>query len=82
MRSIPSTLRRWSLRLATIAIVLTQAFAESNAEVSSTVADLGVWCSRSELVEGLADAKLLERNHKLGDLAGWIHRLTPGIRVM
>jgi len=83
MRSIPTTLRRWSLRLAAIAIVLTQARAESgNDEVSLTVTGLGGWCSRRELVEGLAEGGLLEKRQKLGDLAGWVHRVTPGVRVM
>jgi hypothetical protein len=83
VRSIPTTLRRWSLRLAAVAVVLTQALIEGGAgEVSSAVTGLGGWCSRRELVEGLAECGLLTKEHKLAELASWVHRLTPGIRVM
>ena len=82
VRSKPSTLRRWSLRLAAVAIVLTQGLAESGGAVKLAVTDLGPWCSRSELVEGLVRADLVEKRHKLAQLGYWIHRVVPGIRVM
>jgi hypothetical protein len=83
VRSIPTTLRRWSLRLAAVAMVLTQALIEGGAgEVSSAVTSMGGWCNRRELVEGLAECGLLAKEHKLAELASWVHRLTPGIRVM
>lgn len=83
VRSIPSTLRRWSLRLAAVAVVLTQALVEGGDEaVSSAISAVGPWCTRGELVEGLAKARLVENERKLGELACWIHRVTPGVRVM
>jgi hypothetical protein len=83
VRSIPTTLRRWSLRLAAAAIVLTQALMESgDAEVSSAFTGFGGWCSRAELVEGLAEQGLVAKAHKVGELAAWVHRVTPGVRVM
>lgn len=83
VRSIPTTLRRWSLRLAAVAIVLTQALMESgDAEVLSAVTGLGGWCSRAELVEGLAECGLLSKTQKVRELAAWVHRVMPGVRVM
>jgi hypothetical protein len=83
VRSIPSTLRRWSARLAAAAVVLTQALAEVGSEaVSMAITTVGPWCSRGELVEGLAQTGLVESRQKLGELAAWIHRVTPGVRVM
>ncbi len=82
VRPKPSTLRRWSLRIAAGATVLSQALLEVGGAAALAVADLGSWCSRSELVEGLVGAKLVEMRHKLGELSCWIHRLVPGVRVM
>lgn len=82
VRPKASTLRRWSLRITAVATVLTQGLVESGGAAALAVADLGSWCSRSELVEGLVGAKLVEKGRKLGQLSCWIHRLVPGVRVM
>jgi hypothetical protein len=82
VRSKPTTLHRWLCRLTAVATVLTQALAESGGEVAAVVADLGPQCSRGDLVEALPRAGLLEKRHKMGQLACWIHRIVPGIRVM
>ncbi len=84
VRSIPSTLRRWSERLAASAIVLTQALTEAKGDESSAVAAVtqGSWCSRKELVEGLANSEAVEKRQKLAQLGCLIHRVVPGVRVM
>lgn len=78
----PSTLRRWLARLASSALVLTQALIEAGAAVEVVLRELGAWCTRRELVEALAGAGVLDRQRKLGHLACWIHRIVPGLRLM
>ncbi len=80
--SKPTTLHRWLSRLTAVATVLTQALAESGGEVGAVVADLGLHCSRGDLVEALARAVLVSNHHKVGQLSCWTHRIVPGIRVM
>ena len=82
VRSKPTTLHRWLARLYAVATVLTQALAESGCEVAAVIADLGSQCSRGELIEALERADLVDKRHKAGQLACWVHRLVPGIRVM
>lgn len=77
-----STTRRWVARLLASALALTQALAACGAAVWSVIAARGAGCSRRDLVEGLAAAGILAAPRKLGQLAGWIHRLVPGVRVM
>jgi len=77
-----ATLRRWLGRLASSALVLTQALGEAGAKVDPVLKQLGAWCTRGELVEALAQAGLVETKRKLQDLACWIHRLVPGLRLM
>ncbi len=78
----PTTTARWLARLQATAIVLTQALVECGGEVASVVRELGIGCSRRDLVEGLARAGLVKQRHKLGELACWIERVVPGVRVM
>jgi hypothetical protein len=78
----PTTTARWLDRLQATAIVLTQALVECGEEVGSVVRQLGIGCSRQDLVEGLAAVGLVEQRHKLGELACWIDRVVPGVRVM
>jgi hypothetical protein len=82
VRSKPTTLHRWLTRLTAVATVLTQALAESGGAVAAVVADLGCQCSRGDLIEALARADLVDKRHKAGQLACWVHRLVAGIRVM
>lgn len=82
VRCKPTTLHRWLSRLTAVATVLTQALAESGGAVAAAVADLGSQSSRGELIEALARADLVDKHHKAGQLACWVHRLVPGIRVM
>lgn len=78
----PGTLKRWLGRVAATAIVLTQALAECGASVLAVIGSLGAGCSRRQLIEGLAERGLLDRQTKMAQLACWIHRLVPGVRLM
>lgn len=78
----PGTLKRWLRRVAASAIVLTQALAQCGAPVLAVIASLGAACSRAQLIEGLADRGLLDSPTKMAQLASWIHRLVPGVRLM
>lgn len=78
----PTTTERFVARLMAVASVLTQALVESVGEAAPVIRELGIGCSRRQLVEGLAGAGLVEEQHKLGQLASWVHRLAPGVRVM
>lgn len=78
----PTTTRRWLLRLAAVAVVLTQVLAECGGEAGGVIRHLGARCSRRELIEGLSAAGVVEGRRKVGELACWIHRLAPGARVM
>jgi DNA-directed RNA polymerase subunit N (RpoN/RPB10) len=78
----PSTTRRWLARLIASAWVLTQALVESGEDAASVIRELGIGCSRRELVEGLAGAGVVDEQQKLGQLASWVHRVVPGLRVM
>ena len=82
VRRKASTLRRWLIRLGASALALTQALLAAEAPVKEVLETLGAWCSRGELVEGLAQAGSVEKKRKLQDLACWIHRLSPGLRLM
>ncbi len=62
--------------------MLTQALAAMEAQVEAVLRDLGAWCTRAELVEALAGAGLIKKHLKLEQLACWIHRLMPGLRLM
>ncbi len=79
----PGTLQRWLGRLGSSALVLTQALAAQGTQVEEAVLRrLGAWCSRADLVEALADEGLIKKRLKLEQLACWIHRLVPGLRLM
>jgi len=78
----PTTTRRWVARLLAVASVLIQALVESGEDAASVIRELGIGCSRRELVEGLAVAGLVDEQCKLGQLASWVHRVVPGVRVM
>ncbi len=78
----PSTLRRWLGRLASSALVLTQALVGAGEAVQAALEQLGAWCTRGELVEALAGGGLVDKQLKLEHLACWIHRLVPGLRLM
>ncbi len=72
------TVSRWRARLVASAAALVQALAEAGTLPRLVLAAR----SRSELVEAVAEACLVEARNKLGALAGWIHRVVPGLRLM
>ena len=82
VRSKPTTLMRWLQRLLSNAVVLTQALVDGGGEVATVVQGLGSWCNRLELIEGLSQAQVLSSHRKVGELACFIQRLVPGVRVM
>ncbi|MBW2736546.1 MAG: hypothetical protein JRH20_29510 [Deltaproteobacteria bacterium] len=72
------TVLRWRARLVASAAALVQALAEAGTLARSV---LGAR-RRLELVEAVAGALLVEPGRKLGALAGWIHRIVPGLRLV
>ena len=76
------TTRRWRARLRAAAVLLSQLFATAGQEVAEVLGRVGVDCCRAELIDALVAADLVEPSQKLGQLAAWIHRLVPGIRLM
>ena len=76
------TVRRWAGRLLLSALVLVQVLGESASFFEEVLADLGLACTRAQLVESLADGGLVEPERKLADVASWVHRLVPGVRLM
>lgn len=77
-----STLRRWRGRLASSASVLMQALLGVGAAVEAVLNKVGAWCTRADLVDALAQAGLVREECKFKDLACWIHRTAPGVRLM
>lgn len=81
--SVPDrTVRRWSGRLRATAAQLTQILATAGQRVTEVLGRVGTACSRAELVDALAAVGLVEPAAKLHQLAAWLHRLVPGIRLM
>jgi len=76
------TRRRWRSRLRSSARVLVQALVDVGAEVASVLGRLTMECSRRILIDTLAREGLLTAGRKLGELAAWIHRVVPGVRLM
>jgi len=77
-----STVHRWTGRLLAGALVLTQALAGAGAAVSEAIGRVGMDSTRGELVDGLTASGVLQGPRKLEGLAGWIHRVVPGVRLM
>ena len=75
------TRERWAYRLRCAALAVVHALAGSLAIDERLTADLA-GMARAEVVEALTHADLLARPHRLGMLAGWLHRLVPGVRLM
>jgi transposase-like protein len=81
--SLPSgTVQRWRSRLCSCARILTQALAGIGADVVLVLKGLCIDCTRGELVDALSAAGLLASARRLAELACWIHRVAPGVRVM
>ena len=83
-RTVPrTTLRRWLGRLHLVATQLTQLLAATAVPVVLAVTDgLSIACRRAALVAALVEGGLLGRQDCLQQLAAWVHRLKPGVRLM
>jgi hypothetical protein len=77
------TTRRWSQRLASAALLLTQALATSGRETLRTIAGaVGLEATRGELVSAHATHAASAPGFRLAELAALVHRLVPGLRLM
>ena len=63
-------------------LLLTQSLAESGASVTPVLEEVGIACTRLELVEALASHDVTSPARKLQDLACLVHRIAPGLRLM
>ncbi|MBC8444945.1 MAG: hypothetical protein H8D77_02360 [Chloroflexi bacterium] len=82
-RPVPrQTVIRWLGRLMMSALMLTQALAGAGAAVVDVIGRVGMDCTRGGLVDALAASGVVQGTRKLEQLAGWIHRLAPGVRLM
>jgi hypothetical protein len=80
---VPATTRsRWRSRLCSSARLLTQVLAGIGAGIAEVLGRLSVDCSRLELLGELVRAGLLRAACRVAQLAGWIHRAVPGLRLM
>ena len=78
-----TTVRRWLGRLQLVATQLTQLLATTAEEAVLAITDrLSIACTRAELVLALARGAVLSRSRRLQQLAAWVHRLQPGVRLM
>jgi hypothetical protein len=80
----PSTTRRWLLRLASSALELVQALlALGGSVVGAALSSLLPQVrSRRMLAEAVLAAGAVPSAHPFAGLAGWIHRIQPGVRLM
>jgi len=82
-RPVQRTIARWCGRLATAARVLVQLFASvGTVALGAMAATLGLDATREELVIGYDATMHVAREQQLSALAGHIHRLARGLRLM
>ena len=77
-----ATVRRWRTRLGRVATGLTQLLATTAEQVRAVTDSLSIACTRVELVAALVAGGLLDRSRQLQQLAAWIHRIEPGVRLV
>jgi hypothetical protein len=81
--SIPGeTVRRWVWRIRLSAQAVIQGLCAAGAQVGDVLQRLSTECSRCELVEALVESGLIRAAQKLEQLASWVHRVVPGLRLM
>ncbi len=79
----PRTRRRWRARLASDARTLIGAFTSASGELATAlVRATGLDARRLELVAQFRRAVDRAPDAALAELAAWVHRLVPGIRLM
>jgi hypothetical protein len=79
-----STKRRWFSRLSSSAARLVQALRAVGSHLLGRrlSALMGMTVTRRDLVEAVVASRSVPGNHPFAGLAGWVHRLEPGIRLM
>jgi len=78
-----TTSRRWLARLQLVATQLLQLLATTADRAVLAFTDpLSIVCTRAELVAALAAGGVLSLSRPLQQLANWVHRLQPGVRLM
>ena len=77
-----ATVRRWRGRLGRVATRLTQLLATASEAVRAVTDPLSIVCTRAELVAAGVAGGLLSPSRRLQQLAAWVHRLEPGVRLM
>jgi len=79
----PRTRRRWRVRLESHAQALVEALrVDSGAVVGALIGAIGLDARRIELVGHYRSVSGDAAGGALAELAAWVHRLVPGIRVM
>lgn len=78
-----TTVGRWLGRLQLVAVHLLQLLCGSaEPGVLAVLDELPLDCRRGELALALAEGGVLSRRQRLQQLAVWVHRLQPGLRLM
>lgn len=77
-----STTRRYRSRLASSASALRAAFAAVGAGIDAVLSRLGEAVTRAEFCRALSLGGFLDPSRRLASLAGYLHRLVPGLRLM
>lgn len=72
------TLRRWFVRLLSSARCVVQALVTSGVALGRAAGSR----SRAELLAEMVREGLLSAGRPLSELAGWLHRVVPGLRLM
>lgn len=78
-RPVPAaTRRRWLRRLRSSAAVVVQAFVTSGVALGGAAEAT----SRAELLGAMIRERLVSAGRAMAELAGWLHRLVPGLRLL
>ena len=79
----PRTRRRWRRRLESDAHALVEALSlDSGALVGALIGAIGLDARRIEVVGHYRTVSGCAAGGALAELAAWVHRLVPGIRLM
>jgi len=68
--------------LGSSAVHLIQALTEAGDLKPEVVRSISRACRRYEFIEKLLSHSLLDAGFELSQLAGWLHRLVPGFRLV
>lgn len=76
------TARRWASRLGSQARLLVQLLATLGDVLEAVAVALGLDATRAQFVAAYAAAFVIPPGRRLAALAGHLHRLEPGLRLM